>query len=73
MDCLTVYGFNYFDRVSGLWTRAPDFATAKAIGEMSGTLLLETAREVRRSDVSRSGIVRDEDSRRPGTTAFPGN
>jgi hypothetical protein len=60
MDCVTVYGFNYFDRASGAWTRAPDFATAKAIGEMAGKLLEETAREVKRSDVSRSGIMRDQ-------------
>ena len=57
MDHVTVYAFKYFDRESGKWKRAPDFATEFAIREMAANILPDSIREVERQHVSRSGLV----------------
>ena len=57
MDRVPVYAFTYFDRESGEWKRAPDFATEDAIREMAANILPDSIQEVERQQVSRSGLV----------------
>ena len=58
MAPIAVYAFEYFDRASGQWKRAPDMATAEAIREMAGRVLANTCQEVAPAEIARSGIVR---------------
>ena len=58
MNSVPVYDFEYFDRNSGAWERAPDSATREAIREMDGIILPETEKMVPDSRVARSGMVR---------------
>lgn len=57
MNTVTVYDFEYFDRDSGAWKRAPDSATKEAIREMEANLLPETEQMVHLSRVARSGML----------------
>ncbi|MEO5677395.1 MAG: hypothetical protein ABIQ84_07595 [Usitatibacter sp.] len=58
MNSVLVYDFDYFDRNSGAWQRAPDSATREAIREMDVVILPETEKMVPDSQVARSGLLR---------------
>lgn len=58
MHSVPVYDFEYFDRNSGAWKRAPDSATREAIREMNVIILPETEQMVPDSRVARSGMLR---------------
>lgn len=58
MHSVPVYDFEYFDRNSREWKRAPDSATKEAIREMDVIILPETEKIVPDSRVARSGMLR---------------
>ena len=61
MATMTVYQYDYVDRVLKRDRRSEDYATAEAISTMGGTVLAETAREVEEDLVDDSGKVRPAD------------
>lgn len=71
MDRVAVFAFNYFDRESQEWTRAPDLATEQAIRETKCEVLPDTAQEVAASRVARSGILRRPRERRSDPRGAP--
>lgn len=58
MESLTVYQFRYFNRATGLFELSSDWATAKAIEEIGGRIIEESAKQVGAGSVSQpSGFV----------------
>jgi hypothetical protein len=58
MQTVTVFRFDYFDRVTGKIQHAEDYATERAIKSMGATILRDTALQVSPGDVSSAGLLR---------------
>ena len=61
MAVAKVYRYDYFDRLLKRDRRSVDYATADAIGEMGGTILAESVREVDDALIGDDGIMRAAD------------
>ena len=57
MTTIVVHRFKYFDRERNVLVESEDLATEKAIRELGGVLIPDTAVAVHDSRVSRSGIL----------------
>lgn len=58
MKTVSVFRFDYFDRITGRIQHAEDYATEKAIKSMGATILRDTALQVSPADVSTAGLLR---------------
>jgi hypothetical protein len=58
MSIVQVFRFRYLDRRSAQWIVADDFATQRAIEQVGGEILYESAREVDAGQVSYAGILK---------------